>query len=196
MSSQRVGKVLGRFDFRASRLTQDDLRRFKRRGPHHPVRTSLKAVLLLAGAMLIAPALLPDDSAEQVGSIVIGGKILLIQDKSGSMRQHQQTVDRRVAALRAAGTYSEVACELSDSEFADFADCIGKLKSEKGIDGLYVFGDFVWDWEADGLRRVTEAIGAAGWRLYLETVSRQSDPHADLATLANLSGGAIFRPSQ
>jgi len=44
-------------------------------------------MLFFAGLLWLAPKLLPEPSVEQGGQIVRGNRILLIQDKSGSMTQ-------------------------------------------------------------------------------------------------------------
>lgn len=180
-----------RLDLHISGLNEDDLRRWPSHTPHNPGRALLVKLILFTVLCWVAPKLVPESSVEQGGKIVRGNRILLIQDTSGSMKGYQATVDQRLATLRAAGMYSDVACRLLDNEFPDFVDCVEGQARREDIDGLYVFADFRWGWTPEGLRRVTQALEPTGWRLYLETIG--IDPAPELMRLVEPSGGAMIR---
>jgi hypothetical protein len=182
-------------DLRIFGVTNRDLHRWRRLPP---AKIAPGIVLILAIPLLTA--LIQDPSIEVGGRQVAGGRILLVQDKSGSMTEQQATVDRRLGALRAAGIFSGVACELSNNEFPDFSACVQKLSHRTDIDGLYVFADFFWDWNGsgytcfpqpgDGTRRIVETLERTGWRVYLETIGCALP--RDLAELAESSGGGVI----
>jgi hypothetical protein len=128
---------------------------------------------------------------EQDGQIVRGNRILLIQDISGSMNGYQTTVDQRLATLRMAGMYSDVACRLDVDEFLNFVACIEQQARRDDIDGLYVLADFEWTFTPDGLLRVKQSLEPTGFRLYLETVGT-TDPVPELRELAEQLGGTVI----
>jgi hypothetical protein len=176
-----------------SGLREKDLRR--QRSNSHWVARGLLFKLLLIGVLAWGVSrLVPEPSLAGDEQIVHGGRVLLIQDTSGSMTQYEGIVKDRLAALRAAGMYSEVACRLSNTEFPDFVDCVERLARREDADGVYVFADFDWDWTEDGLRRVKQAVESTGMRVYLETVSLEPNPK--LMRVAEQSGGGVIHTTR
>jgi len=190
-------------DVRIFGVKDEDLRRWRRQ-----TRAGIAPGILLIGVILAIPVLTAlirdagvDPGIEVASRQVTGSRILLVQDKSGSITAQQATVDRRLAALRAAGIVSDVACQLSDSEFPDFSACVSRLSSRTDVDGLYVFADFYWDWNGEGYtcsphvsaetRRIAESLEGTGWRVYFETI--QCALPQDLAELAQSSGGGVIK---
>jgi hypothetical protein len=183
-----------RLNLHISGLTNRNLRRWR--------RTRQKAItpLLLIAGIPVVIALTREQSIELADHTISGQRILLVQDKSGSMNELQATVAQRLSALRNAGIATEVACELSDLEFGDFTACVERLARRNDVDGLYVLADYNWDWNGtgyscspqpgDGTRRLTNILRGTGWRLYLETINCHLPQ--DLANLADESGGGII----
>jgi hypothetical protein len=172
-----------------SGLGEKDLRR-RSFGSQRAARALLIKLFFIGVVVWGISRLVSEPSLAGDEQIVHGGRILLIQDTSGSMTEYEGVVEKRMEALRAAGMYSEVACQLSNTEFPDFVDCVEQLAREEDIDGLYVFADFDWSWTDDGLRRVEQAVEPTGMRLYLETISLEPNP--ELVKLAERSGGGVI----
>lgn len=182
-----------RLDLRISGASKRNLRKWRRLTR----RGTGPGILIVAIPFMIAT--IHEPSIEVGDRQVAGRRIQLIQDKSGSMTAQQAMVDQRLDALRAAGMFSEVACELSNNEFPDFVACVEKLAHRNDIDGLYVFADFEWEWNGsytcspqpgDGTRRVVDTLQRTGWRLYFETI--KCGLPRDLAELAENSGGGVI----
>jgi hypothetical protein len=148
-------------------------------------------VVLICVLVWLAPEVVPEAGVEVGGQVVRGAGMRLIQDKSGSMQQQESQVQERLAALRSGGIYSKVVCELSDNEFPDFVACGEGLAREESNEGLYVFGDFVWQFSDDGLKRVRKSLEGRGVRVYLETIGKE--PPDALRRLAEQSGGGVIR---
>jgi hypothetical protein len=186
----------GDFDFRISGADERALRRWlrgHRLGPawvrRDPARW-LKA-LAVAALLWVAPTLALSPTLEIGGRTVSGRRVLLIQDDSGSMGAYQALVDRRLTALRAAGSYSELACpKLSNDEFGDFVTCVLQQAGRQDVDGLYVFADFLWGFTPEGLRAVSRALEGTSIRLYLDTIG--AEPPPQLLRLVDASGGAMI----
>jgi hypothetical protein len=182
----------GHFDVRISGVDDRQLRRWQQQAaaPYSPALV-LK-VICVAGVFWLAPTLASVPMIDLGGLEVGGRQVLLIQDGSGSMNAYQAVVDRRVAALRAAGAYTDLACpRLSNTEFQDFVACVTARAPSEGLDGLYVFADFEWDFTAEGLSAVRRALERTNVRLYLDTIG--AAPPADLRRLVETSGGAVIR---
>jgi hypothetical protein len=190
-------------ELRITGLDERDLRRWRRYLgttsafvglARSPAKGLLTAAIVLASGAWAAHRSVPGMEVEQTGVVVRGRHVLLVQDVSGSMSQHEAVVRDRLAALRDGGAYSEVGCQLGGEEFIDFVTCVEAQIGRDEVDGIYVFGDFEWDYTPDGLRRVSKAVGRRGTRMYLETV--RFEPHAELASLAESSGGGVIRTPQ
>jgi hypothetical protein len=148
-------------------------------------------VVVLALFVWLVPESVPEATVDVGGKTILGRGMRLIQDKSGSMGAQESLVQERLAALRAAGMYSEVACELSNTEFPDFVACVERLASEESEAGVYVFGDFQWQFSDAGLERVRRSLEGRGIRVYLETIG--NEPPDALVRLAERSGGEMIR---
>jgi hypothetical protein len=172
-------------DVRITGWDQDEMRRWKSR------RSPLLIFAIFFVFIWLAPSLIPASDVERGGVTIRGNRVLLIQDDSGSMKKQQAIVDQRLAELREAHKYSEIACQLGDDEFPEFVGCVERLAKEQDIDGIYVFADFNWTWSEDGLRRVVEALGRTGIHVYLETIG--PDPAPELMQLAKQSDGGLIR---
>ena len=175
------------------RISADDryLRRWAQQASPRYSPALLLKLVGIAGVLWLTPTLAPAPTLDLAGIEVTGRQVLLIQDGSGSMGTHQSVVDRRLAALRAAGAHSDLACpKLSNNEFQDFVACVTAQARRTELDALYVFADFQWQFNAAGLSAVRRALEPTNVSLYLETIG--ATPPADLVRLAEISGGAII----
>ena len=190
----------GDFDFRIAGADETDLRRWRRQGESGGSSSSWwkwawppGIVIPVLAVFWVAPTLEfePPPSVEIGGQRVDGERVLLIQDDSGSMGSYQAVVDRRIAALRAAGAYSDVACKLGNLEFIDFVPCAIAQARKPDVDGLYVFADFKWaQYDVAGVNELRRALESTNIRLYLDTMG--DEPQTELADLARDTGGAII----
>ncbi len=187
----------GLLHLRISGLDEARLRQWRLRSSETSAWGVVAKLILLGLVLSYLPNWMQESRESSVrvaGQVVTGNTVALILDRSGSMDQRMDIVQERLALLRAGRIYSEVACELGNTEFPDFVQCLDRLVSEANADGVYVLSDFNWSYDEDRLGRVRRAFAGRRLRLYLESVG--GDPHAELLRLAEESGGGATGPGQ
>jgi hypothetical protein len=184
--------MAGLLHLRISGINEEQLRRWQIRSPEALAWGAGAKLIVLVLVLSYLPNLMQESSVPVRGQVVTGSTVLLIWDTSGSLDGQTDTIRERLASLRAAGIYSEVACRLSNSEFPDFVQCLDRVVREAKADGVYVLSDFSWIYDEARLIRMRQLFAGRPLRMYLETIGRA--PHPELLRLAEESRGGLTGP--
>jgi hypothetical protein len=196
-------------EFKVESFTRDEWERRKIRTGRHwqtlRLRVGSKVLqisfpLFVAGVAILAYVFLAQSAPHVHGVPVVGSRILLVLDSSGSMGSESAEVNRQIATLRNSlspnvstvdgfGTISTGADNLRTA-------LEQRLSQPRTFDAVYVLSDFypidkpIDCDDAAGLERVRQLVRSSGVRVYLSTVRMMPSPA--LLALARESGGGLI----
>jgi len=200
---------MDQLEFKVESFARDEWERRKNRTGRHWRTLSLRIgssvlqisfPLFVAGVAILAYVFLAQSAPRVHGVSVVGSRILLVQDKSGSMDEETTEVNRQIAILRhfldpnisaieGFGTISTGSDNLRTA-------LEERLSQSRSFDAVYVLSDFypidkpIDCDDAAGLERVRQLVHDSGVRLYLSTVRMQ--PSQALLDIARQSGGGLI----
>ena len=136
------------------------------------------------------------------GKIFIGNHVVVVRDKSGSMRGTEADLNEQIDKLKVSGMTIEVRSALGFgvSKTGDRANLLHQieeaLKSTPDLDTIYAFSDFdvanmpAWKSDQDGYVQLKALLTRHRVRLYLGTV--RHPPPSELVVIARESGGGLI----
>jgi hypothetical protein len=205
------GPEAGHAEFRIRGLDEQSIRRPRQRAPQTwtSIVVPVVAAVWLAGSSpgTVAPDVPVEvgaaDSSEP-GSVVLGSRVLIVADNSGSMRNDTRRIrvrDEQVASLsRAHNVVGDLvwtdgwAISSRKPRFSFLQPLEDAVAREQAVEAVYFISDFDVsddvDNDMEGLQRLRGLLGDRHIRLYLSTVN-QPVP-APYAQLAGESGGLVI----
>ncbi len=156
--------------------------------------------LFVAGVAVLAYVFLAQTAPRVHGVAVIGSRILLVLDNSGSMGSESTEVNRQIATLRNSLS-PNVATVNGFGTISTGSDNLRtaleqRLSQSRAFDAIYVLSDFypidkpIDCDDAAGLARVRQLVRGSGVRVYLSTVRMMPSPA--LLAIARDSGGGLI----
>lgn len=203
---------MDRLEFRMRASAKDEWQRIRPRSETWglravPLRAGSKlwqvpVPVFAVGAILTLYAIQMGTAPAVHGVAVVGSRILLIEDVSGSMDEDgiPDELKREKEILRNALVPNEVQVDgfgaISSGSDNLRTALEQSLPNNQGLDAVYFLSDFhpeTKDWDCDdaaGVEEVRRLVRAAGVRLYLSSVGMLPSP--GLLAVARESGGGLI----
>jgi hypothetical protein len=205
------------FRFGITRTQEGKLRRLLHRNALNPFALALKVVVvgigfsilgeLLPSVAAVAASMLTGQPAVAIdGGIIVGDRIAIIRDDSGSMIPERPLLDRHITSFQANGMTTEITgVDGFGVSRVDIGNSLlyavnQRLQAASKPTTIYAFSDFeqttadFWRSDAEGYRQLREMLAEHGVRFYLGTV--RYPPSAELLEIARASGGGLLQVKQ